>query len=142
MLSSVAMRRVHISQEDLKNIRELYEGVMSNASHGLFFKEGSIIGVGIASKAMEDRTTYFETCKRLLVENDWVTDISFGEKQVVVQGSIESTPSSLEKEKPVPPPLLWIRAVFFTVSKIDSIESSTGRTKQAESCPSALSFSD
>ena len=39
-----------------------------------------------------------------------------------------------EKEKPVPPPLLWMRAVFLTASKIDSIESSTGSTKHADSC--------
>jgi hypothetical protein len=38
------------------------------------------------------------------------------------------------KEKPVPPPLWWIRAVFFTLSKIDSRESATGSTKQAASC--------
>ncbi len=39
-----------------------------------------------------------------------------------------------EKENPVPPPLLWISAVFLIVSKMLSIESSIGRTKQAESC--------
>ncbi len=38
-----------------------------------------------------------------------------------------------EKEKPVPPPLLWIRAVCLMASKMLSIESPTGRTKQAES---------
>ena len=38
-----------------------------------------------------------------------------------------------EKLKPVPPPLLWMRAVFLTASKIESIESPTGSTKQAES---------
>ena len=37
----------------------------------------------------------------------------------------------------MPPPLLWIRAVFLMASKMDSMESSTGRTKQAESCPSS-----
>jgi len=42
-----------------------------------------------------------------------------------------------EKEKPVPPPLLWIMAVFLTASKMESIESSTGRTKHAESCCSS-----
>ncbi len=40
---------------------------------------------------------------------------------------------SLEKEKPVPPPDLWINAVCLTASKILSIESSTGSTKHAES---------
>ena len=39
-----------------------------------------------------------------------------------------------ENEKPVPPSDLWMMAVFLTVSKMPSIESSTGRTKQAESC--------
>ncbi len=37
-----------------------------------------------------------------------------------------------EKSKPVPPPSLWTRAAFFTVSKMPSSESSMGRTKQAE----------
>ena len=41
-----------------------------------------------------------------------------------------------ENEKPVPPPDLWIRAVNLTASKISSMESPTGRTKHAESCPS------
>ncbi len=41
---------------------------------------------------------------------------------------------NLEKEKPVPPPDLCIRAVCFTASKMLSIESSMGSTKQAESC--------
>jgi len=39
------------------------------------------------------------------------------------------------KENPVPPPDLWIRAVNLTASNISSMESPTGRTKQAESCP-------
>ena len=42
-----------------------------------------------------------------------------------------------EKEKPVPPPDLWISAVFLTDSKISSMESPTGSTKQAESWPSS-----
>ncbi len=45
---------------------------------------------------------------------------------------------NLEKEKPVPPPLLWINAAFFTLSKIPSIVSSTGRTKHADNCPRGL----
>ena len=40
----------------------------------------------------------------------------------------------LEKEKPVPPPLLWIRAACLTASKISSKESPTGKTKQAANC--------
>ena len=42
---------------------------------------------------------------------------------------------SREKEKPVPPPDLWIRAACFTASKMSSIESATGSTKQADNWP-------
>jgi len=45
---------------------------------------------------------------------------------------------SREKEKPVPPPDLWISAAYFTASKISSMESPTGSTKQAASCPSGV----
>ncbi len=38
-----------------------------------------------------------------------------------------------EKENPVPPPLLWMSAMFFIASKMPSMESSTGSTKQAAS---------
>jgi len=44
-----------------------------------------------------------------------------------------------EKENPVPPPDLCIRAVSFMAVKMLSIESSMGRTKQAESWPSSRS---
>ena len=46
---------------------------------------------------------------------------------------ISSLGLSLEKEKPVPPPILWIIAISRIVFRIDSISSSTGRTKHAES---------
>ena len=52
--------------------------------------------------------------------------------------TMSSLGRSREKEKPVPPPLLWMSAMFLTESKILSIESSTGRTKQAESWPRGL----
>ena len=40
-----------------------------------------------------------------------------------------------EKLKPVPPPDLCMRAMFLTASNMPSMLSSTGSTKQAESCP-------
>jgi hypothetical protein len=43
-----------------------------------------------------------------------------------------------EKENPVPPPVRCIRAASRKVPRIDSIVSSTGSTKQAESCPIAV----
>lgn len=41
------------------------------------------------------------------------------------------------KGEAVPPPDLWIMAANFTASKISSMESPTGSTKQAESWPSS-----
>ncbi len=38
-------------------------------------------------------------------------------------------------ENPVPPPDLWMSAMWARLAKIPSRVSSTGRTKQAESCP-------
>lgn len=84
-------RHIMISQEELRDIRELYEGVMSSASHGLFFKEGSIIGIGIASIANRDRATYFETCARVLREKSWVKEVRFAPDTVDVEGSIEAS---------------------------------------------------
>ena len=40
-----------------------------------------------------------------------------------------------EKENPVPPPAWWIRAISCSAVKIESSESSIGRTKQPESRP-------
>ena len=51
--------------------------------------------------------------------------------------TIELAGRSLEKENPVPPPERCMSAVFFIASNIDSIESSTGRTKHADSCCSS-----
>ena len=55
-----------------------------------------------------------------------------------VEPTISPDGLSLENEKPVPPPLLWIKAVCFTASNMLSIESSTGSTKHAESCCNSL----
>ena len=56
------------------------------------------------------------------------------EETPLVEETMSSFGRRREKEKPVPPPDLWMRAVLRKVSKMLVIESSTGRTKQAESC--------
>ena len=48
-----------------------------------------------------------------------------------VDWTLEPDGLRLEKSKPVPPPDLWISAASLTALKMPSIESSTGRTKQA-----------
>lgn len=83
------MKFVKISQAELEKIRELYEGVMSHACHGLFFREGSVLGAEIASLADQNRRTFFETAEKLLIARGWVEKVVFKENSVTTNGSIE-----------------------------------------------------
>jgi predicted hydrocarbon binding protein len=89
------MRSVEIDQAELRQIKELYEGVMSHACHGLFFKEGSVIGSGMADEALKDRAHYFDRLAHLLKERGWVEEVSFSDHEVVAKGSIEVGPSDI-----------------------------------------------
>jgi len=91
----MAVRYVKIGQTELRQIKELYEGVMSHACHGLFFKEGSVIAQDMAEEALRERAHFFERAAHLLVERGWVEEIHFAEHEVVVRGSIELTPSDI-----------------------------------------------
>jgi len=89
------MRSVKFDQVELRQIKELYEGVMSHACHGLFFKEGSVIGSAMAEEALKDRAHYFDRVAHVLKERGWVEEITFSDKEVVVTGSIEVSPSDI-----------------------------------------------
>jgi predicted hydrocarbon binding protein len=89
------IRSVKIDQAELRQIKELYEGVMSHACHGLFFKEGSVIGGAMADEALKDRPHYFERAARLLEERGWVESIRFTDREAVARGSIEVAPSDI-----------------------------------------------
>ena len=54
----MSLRYVKINQDELHKIKDLYEGVMSHACHGLFFKEGSVIGADMAEDALKDRSKF------------------------------------------------------------------------------------
>jgi predicted hydrocarbon binding protein len=89
------MRYVKIDQAELRQILELYEGVMSHACHGLFFKEGSVIGTDMAEEALKDRTQFFERASALLKERGWVEEVKFSDAEAIVKGSIEVGPSDI-----------------------------------------------
>ncbi len=89
------MRYVKISQRELENIKKLYESVMSNACHGLFYKEGSVFGAEIAAAAIEDMDNFFEIAKKVLKERNWVEDITFKKNKITVKGSIEVSKGEL-----------------------------------------------
>ncbi|MCI4349287.1 MAG: hypothetical protein L3J93_03595 [Thermoplasmata archaeon] len=89
------MRYVKLNQGELRKIKELYEGVMSHACHGLFFKEGSVIGSDMAEEALKDRAHYHERAAQILKERGWIEGIRFADGEVVVMGSIEVVPSDI-----------------------------------------------
>ncbi len=81
------MTEIKFSKEELIKIKEVYQGIMSYASIGLFFRSGEIIGDIIAQNA--DRENYFENVSEILKEKGWVENIEFGENEVKVKGSAE-----------------------------------------------------
>ncbi|MFQ6012791.1 MAG: V4R domain-containing protein [Thermoplasmata archaeon] len=87
------MRFVKISQPEIEAVRQLYESVMSHACHGLFFREGLSLGGDIAEMAAKGED-FFDACRRILIARGWAEDITFGEKEVKVSGSIEATPDA------------------------------------------------
>ena len=94
-MPATSMRSVKIDQGELRQIKELYEGVMSHACHGLFFKEGSVIGSGMAEEALKDRGRYYDRVGQILKERGWVDEIAFTDHEVVAKGSIEVAPSDI-----------------------------------------------
>jgi predicted hydrocarbon binding protein len=86
------MRFVKISTDDLIKIRKLYEGLMSHACHGLFFREGLELGQEYSESATESGGEYFSAIKNILKFRGWVKDISFNRKNIIVEGSAESNP--------------------------------------------------
>ena len=89
------MRHVKIYQTELQNTKKLYESVMSHACHGLFFREGAIIGKEIAELALKDRANFFEVAKSELKERGWIEEIDFKDDTITVNGSIEVSESDL-----------------------------------------------
>jgi predicted hydrocarbon binding protein len=87
------VRYIKISQDELIAIRKLYESMMSSACHGLFFREGRIIGNEISVLAMENEEKFFEKAGEELKSRGWVKEIEFNDKNVVVKGSVEAAES-------------------------------------------------
>ncbi len=90
------MRFVRISQRELEKIRQLYESVMSHASHGLFYREGETLGKEIADIAAAEPQTFLETSARLIKGRGWVDEMKFDGTRVTVKGSFEYSKDAKE----------------------------------------------
>jgi len=82
------VRLVKISQQELDAVRKLYESVMSYACHGLFFREGMVLGEEI-TKSLALGQDPLEVGKKMVLERGWAEDILFTETGARVRGSIE-----------------------------------------------------
>jgi predicted hydrocarbon binding protein len=81
-------RCVRYSEEELEDMKRLYESVMSFAAHGMFFRTGKIVGKRMASNSGKAKD-YFTTASSMLVDGGWVESIEFKEGEAVATGSIE-----------------------------------------------------
>ena len=88
------MRYVKISKQELQRTLALYESVMSQASHGLLFREGTIIGEELAKVATAEGGSYFQTVEKLLVGRGWADEAKLEEGRAVFKGSMEGSFSS------------------------------------------------
>ncbi len=95
VVAAPGMRSVKFDQAELRQIKDLYEGVMSHACHGLFFKEGSVIGSAMAEEALKDKAHYYDRVAQQLVERGWVEEITFADREIIAKGSIEVSPSDI-----------------------------------------------
>ncbi|MCK5039156.1 MAG: hypothetical protein KAS16_08675 [Thermoplasmata archaeon] len=83
------MKFVRISKMEFDQIRGLYESVMSQACHGLFFREGHAFGEIIAQIARTDDGDFLTTCGRLIKGRGWIDTIEFEGNVVTTTGSME-----------------------------------------------------
>jgi predicted hydrocarbon binding protein len=85
------MRFVKISQSEIAKIRNLYEGVMSYASHGLFYREGLYLGEEISRIANKTPDEFVDVVSNILIGRGWIEKITFENDRIVVEGCIEVT---------------------------------------------------
>jgi predicted hydrocarbon binding protein len=83
------MRFVKISQTEVSSILRLYEGVMSYACHGLFFREGEALA-GQLAELCKGSGDMLEGARKILIARGWVEDVVFDDGEIRVKGSIEA----------------------------------------------------
>ena len=86
-------RLVRISQEELDSVRKLYESVMSYACHGLFFREGMVLGDQLV-KGLGAKEDPLAAGRQMILDRGWAEDLQFTDSGARVRGSIEVSPGS------------------------------------------------
>jgi predicted hydrocarbon binding protein len=82
-------RHIKLRKDELVEIKNLYETVMTFASHGMFYRTGRIVGNSIVKSAGTELTRV----RDVLLKEGWATDIGFDGDVITVTGSIEASSS-------------------------------------------------
>jgi len=83
-------RYLKYRKEEIMEVKNLYESVMTFASQGLFYRTGRIMGARIARICDKDMGHML----RMLIDEGWATDIRFEGNKMIVKDSIEASESN------------------------------------------------
>jgi len=82
-------RHIKLRKDELVEIKNLYETVMTFASHGMFYRTGRIVGNSLVKNAGTELTRVRDA----MIKEGWATDINFDGDVITVTGSIEASSS-------------------------------------------------
>jgi predicted hydrocarbon binding protein len=83
-------RNISIGQQELQEIKEVYQSVMNLAANGLFFRAGQVLGRGLAKRAEQRGGSYLSAAADLLVEEGWARSAELDREEARVEGSVEA----------------------------------------------------
>jgi len=82
-------RKISFNQQELQEIKEIYQSVMNLAANGLFFRAGQVIGRGVAKRAEQRGGSFLSATADVLVEEGWVKSAELDREVANVEGCIE-----------------------------------------------------
>jgi predicted hydrocarbon binding protein len=82
-------RAVKLRKDEIVEVKNLFETVMTFASHGMFYRSGRVM----ADRVVKTAGTELGRIKDAIIREGWVTDVDFDGDVVTVTGSIEASSS-------------------------------------------------
>jgi predicted hydrocarbon binding protein len=82
-------RHIKLRKDELVEIKNLYETVMTFASHGMFYRTGRIVGNSLVKNAGTELTRVRDA----MIKEGWATGINFDGDVITVTDSIEASSS-------------------------------------------------
>ncbi len=82
-------RKISFNQQELQEIKEIYQSVMNLAANGLFFRAGQVLGRGVAKRAEQRGGSFLSAAADVLVEEGWAKSAELDRELAKVEGCIE-----------------------------------------------------